>query len=215
MDLEKTFTEIYQSNFWGSAESRSGEGSTVMYAGSLMETLIELIKEYKVERMLDIACGDWNWMKRLAERLPDYTGLDIVEELVVNNNLTHGNSHTRFVHTDSLSFLEDQKDKSFDFLLCRHMIQHLPTAYNIQLLKEACRVSKRLLITSYRTCQHNEDIPSSWGPTFRPINLELEPYDFMNKYFDRYIYDGPISKPSVYKDPSVYPLYMGLYITQE
>ena len=69
-----------------------------MYAGSLMETLIELITEDKVERMLDIACGDWNWMKQLADQLPDYTGRRCNRrDSVVKDNLTHGNSLTRFI----------------------------------------------------------------------------------------------------------------------
>ncbi len=206
--LEETFTDIYRSNFWGSAESRSGEGSTMSYAGSLLENFTDIVREFNVNCMLDTSCGDWNWMKRLAERLPDYTGLDIVEELVVRNNFTYGNSHTRFVHTDSLSFLEDQANNSFDLILCRHTLEHLPTAYNIQYLKEATRVGKLLLVTTNKTCKANTDL--AIGSVFRPINLELEPYDFMNQYFHSHVYDGPLNKPKV---KEMYSLYLSLYLT--
>ena len=206
--LEEVFTTVYQDNYWGSAESRSGEGSTMSYAGSLLKNFIDITHEFNVNCMLDTSCGDWNWMKRLTDRLPDYTGLDVVEEIVTKNNFTYGNSHTRFIHTDSLSFLKKQEDNSFDLILCRHTLEHLPTAYNIQYLKEACRVGKVLLVTTNRICKKNEDLLKN--SLFRPINLELEPYDFMNQYFHSHVYDGPLNKPKV---KEMYSLYLSLYLT--
>jgi len=42
------------------------------------------------------------------------------------------------------------------------------------------------------------------------IRDRLEPYDFMNKYFHSYVYDGPLNKPKV---KEMYSLYLSLYLT--
>ena len=120
---------------------------------------------------------------------------DIVEEVVVKNNWDYGNSHTRFIHTDSLSFLEDQDNNAFDLIFCRHTLEHLPTAYNIQYLKEAFLFGKFLLVTTNTTCKAYTDL--AFASVYSPMNKELEPYDVMNKYFHSYVCDGPLNKPKV------------------
>ena len=140
--------------------------------------------------MIDTSCGDWNWVRIISKHLPDYTGLDIVENIVHVNNEKFSNSKTRFIHSDSVSFLELQADKSYDLILCRHTLEHLPSNYVISYLKEALRVGKYLLITSDHRYE-NIELPNNES-YYRPINLELTPYDFMCKYLKDRIYDGPL-----------------------
>ncbi len=81
-DAEKLFTRIYARNSWRDAESRSGPGSTIARTDLLRSRLSDMVRELQVRSLLDVPCGDFNWM-RLTE-LPgvDYVGADVVLELV-------------------------------------------------------------------------------------------------------------------------------------
>ena len=61
--VKETFTEIYTENLWASAESKSGTGSELRNTEVLRQELSVLLKKYKIQSMLDIPCGDFNWMK--------------------------------------------------------------------------------------------------------------------------------------------------------
>lgn len=83
-DRQQVFSWIYQTNRWGSAESRSGKGSEQIQTQAVQTWLPELIAELGIERMLDLPCGDMNWLD--PERLGiGYTGADVVEALIQQN----------------------------------------------------------------------------------------------------------------------------------
>jgi hypothetical protein len=79
------FTEIYKSNLWGSSESISGTGSVKEQTESLINELDKLLKDMNISSILDIPCGDFNWMQKVDLSNIDYIGADIVEELIENN----------------------------------------------------------------------------------------------------------------------------------
>ena len=59
------FKQHYQRNTWGCSESLSGEGSTLDQTAAIRGALPQLIREFRIQSMLDIPCGDFNWMKML------------------------------------------------------------------------------------------------------------------------------------------------------
>jgi len=61
--IEDRFTEIYKSNYWGSKESVSGIGSTLIYTENLRSKLPDLFQLYSIKSIFDAPCGDFNWMK--------------------------------------------------------------------------------------------------------------------------------------------------------
>jgi 2-polyprenyl-3-methyl-5-hydroxy-6-metoxy-1,4-benzoquinol methylase len=190
VNIQNFFENIYQNNTWhiGQTESKSGLGSILSFTENIRIKLIEIIKEKNINNMLDTSCGDWNWMKMIKDDLCNYTGLDVVKYLINNHNKTFSNDKIRFIHSDFLTFIKNQPDKSFDLILCRHTLEHLPTSYNIEFLIECKRVSRYLLVTNYnninkRNCELITD--------YRPVNLKLEPYvDLLKDSYDREIYDG-------------------------
>jgi hypothetical protein len=78
------FTNIYKFNQWGSHESKSGPGSTLKATAVIRKQLPLIIEKYAIQSMLDVPCGDYNWMKTV-EKTCSYIGGDIVMEVIENN----------------------------------------------------------------------------------------------------------------------------------
>lgn len=190
LNLQSVFTEIYTQNKWESQESKSGPGSELINTTSIGNFITEFIYSNKIETMLDTSCGDWNWMKTIQSKLCDYTGIDIVEDIVDQNNKKYGNNKTKFINDDFVNYLLNQPTDSVDLILCRHTLEHLPTEYNLKFLKEAKRVSKYLLVTTHDLAQQNVELTPYM---YRPINLKLSPYkELINDYFIKAVYDGSL-----------------------
>lgn len=187
--LKSVFTNIYTHNLWGSNESRSGIGSTKKYTESIQDILCDFIKEKDIKIMIDTSCGDWNWMRHISDKLPKYTGIDIVEDIVIKNSKHFGNENVKFVNSDFISYIKNLPRKSIDLILCRHTLEHLPETYNLDFIKLAKSVCKYLMVTTHTLCNKNENL--IYPNTYRPINMQLKPYNFIDNYLIDIKYDGP------------------------
>ena len=210
-NLSKIFTDIYQNNEWsmGQNDSKSGLGSSMEYTESIMNSLIEIVKDNNIKSLVDTSCGDWFWMKNVRKKLNcKYVGIDIVNDIIQSNTVNHSDNDTIFINGDFLSILKTATDKSIDLILCRHTCEHLPTDYVLEFIKEAKRTSKFLLLTTKTTDSSNpvnKDLVLTTTP-YRPINLHLPPYsNLLDQHLIEKIYDGPSTK----HDPEMYiNLYM-------
>ncbi len=183
-DAEKIFTRIYARNSWHNAESKSGPGSTVGRTDLLRSRLSELVSELEVRSLLDVPCGDFNWM-RLTE-LPgvEYVGADVVPEMVRANTLAYGSPGRKFVHLDMLR----SPLPKVDLVLCRDGLVHFSfsdIARALRAIKESR--SAYLLATTFTACSRNTDVPTG---DWRPLNLDLAPFRFPPAL--RMVPDGPL-----------------------
>lgn len=168
--LEKIFTFIYNNNLWFSRESASGRGSTLESAQVLIEELPKLLKKYKVEKMLDAACGDFNWMKEVDLGV-DYIGIDIVKEIVDANSKEYANEARTF---KNLNFIEDELPK-VDLILCRDVFIHIPNKTILRALENfKSSGAKYLLTTTYNKINRNFNM---FPGGFRKLNLENPPFN--------------------------------------
>jgi ubiquinone/menaquinone biosynthesis C-methylase UbiE len=191
-NMEGIFVDIYKNDKWnmGQNESKSGLGSTSDFTQNIKNTLISFIDKKSIHSLLDTSCGDWAWMKTIQNSLPNYTGLDIVKDIVDKNTQLYSNNNIKFVHSDFLTYIKNQNDKSIDLILCRHTLEHLPTEYNLDFLNECKRVCKYLFVTGY----NNIDIKNTHlsDSIYRPINLKHPPYsNILNSFYESEFYDGP------------------------
>jgi len=189
-DMKNMFTETYLDNKWGMelSESKSGDGSALIYTEHFRRSLLETLEKYQIKLMFDCSCGDWNWMKVIKDKLPKYIGNDIVEEIIVENNKNFGDEKITFVCNDMLSELKKYGDGELDLTLCRHTLEHLPTSYSLEVLDEMKRTSKYGIITSNNSTNENSEIEMD-GVTGRGVNLDYEPYktilgDPITRFFD-------------------------------
>ena len=110
---QATFTDIFKTNAWGSAESVSGPGSTVARGMDFQEELLSVLEAWNVRSLVDAPCGDFNWMRHLlAHRDLDYTGVDIVAPLIAANSSAYTTSSRRFICAD---MTRDDLPKPFSF----------------------------------------------------------------------------------------------------
>jgi len=171
-DQKKIFTEIYQRNHWKNGESVSGPGSTVSTTEEVRRQLPGILKAYNVKTMLDIPCGDFNWMKLVDLSGIRYTGGDIVEELVNKTQEQHGGPDTSF---RVLNLLESDLPP-VDIIMCRDCLVHFSHEDIAKAIDNMVRSGSRYLFTTtFDGIAANKPIfTGGW----RPINLQLPPFNF-------------------------------------
>jgi SAM-dependent methyltransferase len=91
----------------------------------------ELVRGYKLApdaRVLDIGCGTGEITRRLAEELPaaTFVGIDLHEEHLVLARAQSGALADRIEYRCGDAFALDAADASFDFAVCRHLLQAVP-----------------------------------------------------------------------------------------
>ena len=163
------FAEHYQRNSWGCSESVSGEGSTLDQTAAIRAALPQLIKDFQIQTMLDIPCGDFNWMKLLD--LPiQYLGADVVEDIVAENKRRFGNHSRSFTRLD----LTGDTLPKVDLIFCRDCLFHFSFEHISSALGNMKRSGSRFLLTTTNTqLRQNRDIVTG---EFRRLNLQIPPF---------------------------------------
>ena len=174
MNLKQTFTDIYEKNLWESSESVSGAGSELKATSTIRTELPSIFKKFHIDSMLDIPCGDFNWMKLVNKSTVKYIGADIVESLIEKNKETYPDVDFR-----TLDLTTSDLPK-VDLIFVRDCLGHLNND-NVDKSIENMRRSgsKYLLATSFTRSVHNNDIQDgSW----KPINLLVHPFNLVPIY---------------------------------
>ena len=168
---EAIFTDIFRENKWGGTESFSGKGSDLLQTAVIRRQLPMLCREFGIRSILDIPCGDFNWMKHVDLGSVAYTGADIVSDLIAHNSL-EAISNTRFCTLDLLK----HKLPKVDLVFCRDCLVHFSFKDTFTALRHVCDSgSVYLLTTSFTNHSRNHDIATgSW----HPLNLEAAPFSF-------------------------------------
>jgi hypothetical protein len=170
-DRRVVFQKIYNENYWGGQESRSGPGSTLGYTKPLRRKLARCLKERNVKTLLDAPCGDFNWMRHV--RLPpgtNYLGADIVPELISSLQKTYCGGSRCFKLID----IVDGSLPEADLWLCRDALFHLPNRDIETVLANFANSSiSYLLTTTFDFPKCNDDVEPGG---FRPINLRVAPF---------------------------------------
>lgn len=167
------FDRIYQKNGWRGQESVSGVGSDLARTVAVREDLPKLFEQFNIKTLLDVPCGDFNWMKKLdLSRLTSYIGGDIVEALIMRNKSLFEKNNISF------SVINAVKDKlpCVDLILCRDLLVHLPFDDIKMVLKNMkSSGSTFFLATTFIQVTKNIDIRvGSW----RRLDLQKDPFNF-------------------------------------
>lgn len=183
--VAETFKEIYEENVWGGkrGEFYSGDGSGEQYAAVYADVIRKFIRENKIERVVDLGCGDFRVASKFVSPDFHYTGCDVVFSLVRHLNETHKNETTEF---RCVNIVEDELPDG-DLCLIRQVLQHLSNA-EIERVLENAQKYKFLIITEHypnpqKNYTPNLDIPH--GPSVRvqfdsAVVLDAPPFDLKN-----------------------------------
>lgn len=182
------FNSIYKSNHWNKStkfrhneQSYSGPGSipNSIQTDNLIIELENFFKKKNIKKVLDAPCGDCAWIKKIFSTKIEYTGVDIVEDLV-NKNKTEFMSYknVNFYCRDLLEFNEFD---DYDFILLRDFFIHLPIKtikkILLNLKKSDC---KYFAFNNYENIENNKEILTG---QHRKINFLKKPFNLTKPYF--------------------------------
>jgi hypothetical protein len=168
---DQIFEDIYSKNRWADRQSLSGSGSSLMQTAEVRTALPVLVEEFGIRRMLDVPCGDFSWMSQVDLTI-DYTGGDIVGELIKLNQQKYSQHNRRFLKID---ILNDALPEA-DLLLCRDCLVHFSYRHIFQALRNI-RSSKctYVLLTTFTRRENNRDVTTG---AWRALNLQAAPFHF-------------------------------------
>jgi SAM-dependent methyltransferase len=171
----------------GNRESASGPGSYVDNTQEVRCMIRDLVVNHNIRSILDLGCGDWNWMKLIITELQDdytlmYEGWDASDKLIKQLNLNHENSKTKFYKKDIIT---DEYPSDIDLIICRDVLFHMRSDLVKLVLKKIKTSNAKLFLSStYNTIKNSVDHDlkennNIEGWFFHPINLDIEPYNLI------------------------------------
>jgi hypothetical protein len=164
------FELIYRANAWGGTTSRSGPASDPANTAALRRLLPGLVRDLGGRTLLDLPCGDFEWMREVDLGVEAYIGADIVPAIVRRNRARWGGAGRTFVRLD----ITRSALPAVDVVLCRDLLTHLSNADAARALGAVAASGSRYLVTTtFPTVTVNTDILTG---LFRPINLERPPF---------------------------------------
>ncbi len=169
---QAVFSDIYENNLWGNSESLSGRGSTLERTAVIRRELPVLLAELGVKSILDVPCGDFNWMRQTDLGEVTYIGADVVPSLITRNRRLYAGKGRTFLTLDITGDLLP----AADVILCRDCFIH----FSFRDIRAALRNFKQsnarfLLVTTNTRVSEHRDIITGQG---RNVNLLLPPFNF-------------------------------------
>lgn len=167
-DAQKAFSAIYEANAWGRG---SGVGSEPQYTVEYVALLRQFLTEHQIKSVVDFGCGDWQFSQLIDWTGIKYQGFDIVASVIDSNRQRFGSVNIRFEHVVVGTALP-----CADLLICKDVLQHLPTAVvrrNLSIFKQ---LYPHLLITNDIAPVEgtNSDIDAG---QWRPLRLDQAPFN--------------------------------------
>jgi SAM-dependent methyltransferase len=169
-DPAKAFEEIYEKGLWvqhSGQESLSGTGSSRAATKGLISALSEGMELLGCKSLVDVGCGDWNWMQSETFRF-QYLGIDIVESVIARNQ-EFSRPGVSFARLDAIR----EPLPGADMALCREVLFHLSFSDAHAVLRNIARSCRYLCVTSDADVLFNSDVPSG---DFRCLNLLRRPF---------------------------------------
>ena len=166
------FTDIYRRGMWANNETVSGPGSTRERAAAFRGDLIALMQQLDVRVLLDVGCGDFNWMVDVGDSVETYIGVDVVPDLITRNVQRYGSPRRTFL---CRTVMADPLPRA-DLVLCRDCLVHFSLADIHAAVRNLVRSeSKYLLTTTFLDTRLNAEVETGG---WRELNLEQAPFFF-------------------------------------
>ena len=173
---KELFTSYFHNNTWQGRESVSGPGSDSVETVNLIPELNALISVLGAKSILDIPCGDWNYMRHINLDGITYIGADIVEPLIEQNRKKYESDTVTFEVLD----IRHDYLPTVDLVITRDCLVHLPNDDIWDALINIKRSgSKYLLTTTFNFLSQpvNHDIlVGQW----RRVDLTRPPFSLLS-----------------------------------
>jgi len=169
LDIANQFKLIYDKNIWkGDRETICGWGSTLEGTEVIRKELSKILSKLKVKSFIDCGCGDYSWMSKMDWTGIDYIGIDIVEDMIIENKKKYPGVSFRVANIlDGIP--------AVDVVFIRDVLAHLSLKdIGIFLKKVRNSGSKYLIASTYTTATTNHE---SLSAKFKNRNLILSPFN--------------------------------------
>ena len=181
------FFLIYKTNHWNKYEKVDKNNLLVSGPGSIpgsvqtkniIDNLDLFIKKNNIQSMLDMPCGDFSWMQDLIKKNNsiNYTGYDIVEDIISYNNKKYSKNNVSFFCKD---IINEKNFDNFDLVFIRDFFIHIDNASINILLKNIKNSKVRFLACSNNNNEFNKDVVVG---QHRNVNLIIKPF-YMKEIF--------------------------------
>jgi hypothetical protein len=177
---KELFSKFYDTYGFGGFESRSGGGSTLAVTTNICKNIVDLVHEKGIKSVIDIPCGDFNWMKEIVFRFDTYLGGDIVPQCIKDNNERYSNSRIKFVEFDIVT----DTIPDGDLLIVRDVIGHFPLEEGRKIVSNILKSNCKYLLSTtwynindkdYYKKHINENV--NYGRWYS-LNLMSKPFNF-------------------------------------
>lgn len=184
---QDVFTEIYKKNLWGgnkNGEFCSGSGSKEEYAKIYADQIKTFINKNCIKTIIDLGCGDFNVGYKIIDKNIHYTGIDIVEDLIIENERKFSTSNVKFICKNIIS--DELPDG--DLCLIRQVFQHLSNDQILRVIKKFKNYKYIIITEHYPSNQIKKIIPNKdkpHGPDTRiydnsAVFLDKTPFNLKN-----------------------------------
>ena len=167
--MKEAFEAIYAENRWGSG---SGEGSLPIHTGAYVETIQAFIGEHRIQKVVDLGCGDWQFSQLIDWSGVEYHGFDIADSVISQNREAYGADNINF-HYFGGDFSELPEA---DLLLAKDVLQHWSNAT----VERCLPIVDRFRYSIVTNCANpkgpteNKDIEDG---EFRRLDIRLTPFN--------------------------------------
>lgn len=168
----ETFTRYYRDNTWGDKESASGKGSNLAVTEQLRAQLPSLLRDLGAQSILDVPCGDFNWMAQVDLRGIAYVGGDIVPDLIASNSVKFARDDRAF----EVINLIDSPLPDCDLIFTRDCLVHLCFADATSAINNIRNSNATwLLATTFPQTTENAEIQTG---DWRRLDMTKPPFNF-------------------------------------
>ncbi len=170
--MQPIFEKIYKDKVWYKG---SGSGSLPENTAQYRNALADYIAKNHIKTILDIGCGDWQFMHLMDLSGVDYTGIDVVPWLIEENQGRYGAPNIRFLHGDASTM---QLPKA-DLVILKDVLQHWSNGTIKQFLGRLREYPHVLLLNTLTTEKQPKNVNADIAiGEARPIDLVKPPFDY-------------------------------------
>jgi SAM-dependent methyltransferase len=172
---ENTFEQIYRTGFWKSYfGTESGPGSSIECSKQYLDFVQQFCVDNNIKSILDLGCGDFNLMRHFNFDGIVYHGVDVVDFVIQNNIQKYGTPTLTFESASIINYTPKQK---YDLVLCKDVLQHLPTNDVVSILN--ILTNNLSLVANDYAENCNQNVPAG---KYSPVDLSKPPYSVAGQY---------------------------------
>jgi SAM-dependent methyltransferase len=163
----------------------SGPGSSPEYTNRYRTFLETFIRERKIKSVVDYGCGDWQFSQLVRWGDVEYTGLEIVPDLVSRLQINYETKHRHFLCVDS----DNPEIPKCDLLIIKDVMQHLTNADILRLERLFQKKADNILYVNdlhHDPSKNNFDILRG---DYRRLDLRIQPFNFNVKMLFEFGYE--------------------------